>query len=230
MIASYLVDANRSSHPLEDLALEHTGYKALTEEDVCGRGAKSVSFAQIPVQAALDYARRAIRPGAAARARRCARSWRATASTPVYEELEHPLLPGADGDRARRRPHRRAGARLAGAAHRRGALHAGAPHLRAVGRGIQHQLAEEARRDPLRQDGADDGDAEADVEDEGALDGVRGAGGARPGPRAAAAGARVARPDEAEGHLHRRPAAARESRDRAACTPASTRRSRRPAV
>ena len=66
MIASYLVDANRSSHPLEELALEHTGYKALTEEDVCGRGAKSISFSQIPVQAALDYARRAIRPGAPA--------------------------------------------------------------------------------------------------------------------------------------------------------------------
>jgi DNA polymerase-1 len=56
MLASYLVDATRSSHPLEDLALEHTGYKALTEEEVCGRGAKSVSFAQVPIQAALDFA------------------------------------------------------------------------------------------------------------------------------------------------------------------------------
>jgi DNA polymerase I len=56
MLASYLVDATRSSHPLEDLALEHTGYKALTEEDVCGRGAKSISFAQVPIQAALDFA------------------------------------------------------------------------------------------------------------------------------------------------------------------------------
>jgi DNA polymerase I len=56
MIASYLLDATRSSHPLEDLALEHAGYKALKEEDVCGRGAKAVSFATIPVQAALDYA------------------------------------------------------------------------------------------------------------------------------------------------------------------------------
>src|SRR5262249_37008998 len=33
MIASYLVDATRSEHRLEDLALEHTSYKALTEED-----------------------------------------------------------------------------------------------------------------------------------------------------------------------------------------------------
>jgi DNA polymerase I len=56
MLASYLVDATRSSHPLEEVALEHTGYKALTEEDICGRGAKSVSFAQVPIQAALDFA------------------------------------------------------------------------------------------------------------------------------------------------------------------------------
>jgi DNA polymerase-1 len=56
MIASYLLDATRSEHRLEDLALEHTSYKALKEEDVCGRGAKSVSLADVPVEAALDYA------------------------------------------------------------------------------------------------------------------------------------------------------------------------------
>ena len=42
--------------PLEDLALEHTSYKALKEEDVCGRGAKAVSLADVPVDAAIDYA------------------------------------------------------------------------------------------------------------------------------------------------------------------------------
>ena len=56
MIASYLLDATRSSHPLEDLAIEHAGYKALKEEDVCGRGAKAVSFATIPLETALDFA------------------------------------------------------------------------------------------------------------------------------------------------------------------------------
>jgi DNA polymerase-1 len=56
MIASYLLDATRSEHRLEDLALEHTSYKALRDEDVCGRGAKAVSLAEVPVEAALDYA------------------------------------------------------------------------------------------------------------------------------------------------------------------------------
>lgn len=55
MLASYLLDATRSSHLLEDLALEHSGYKALREEDLCGRGAKAVPFAQIPAEDALNY-------------------------------------------------------------------------------------------------------------------------------------------------------------------------------
>jgi DNA polymerase I len=92
MIASYLVDANRSSHPLEDLALEHTGYKALTEEDVCGRGAKAVAFTQIPVQAALDYAGErsdlALQLAAPLRAILARDGLEA-----LYEEMEHPLLP-----------------------------------------------------------------------------------------------------------------------------------------
>lgn len=56
MLASYLLDATRSSHPLEDLALEHSGYKALREEDLCGRGAKAIPFAVVPPETALDYA------------------------------------------------------------------------------------------------------------------------------------------------------------------------------
>ena len=50
MLASYLLDATRSSHPLEELALEHAGYKALREEDVCGRGAKAVSVPRDPAE------------------------------------------------------------------------------------------------------------------------------------------------------------------------------------
>jgi DNA polymerase-1 len=56
MLASYLLDANRSAHPLEDLALEHAGYKAVPEEDLCGRGARSVSFAAIPSETLKGYA------------------------------------------------------------------------------------------------------------------------------------------------------------------------------
>src|SRR6186997_2887870 len=56
MIASYLVDANRSSQALEPIALEQLGYKAVTEEEVRGKGVKAIPFAQVPVDSVLDYA------------------------------------------------------------------------------------------------------------------------------------------------------------------------------
>jgi DNA polymerase-1 len=56
MLASYLVDATRTEHRLEDLSVEYLGYKPLSEEEVCGRGAKAVSLADVPVEAAVDYA------------------------------------------------------------------------------------------------------------------------------------------------------------------------------
>jgi DNA polymerase-1 len=56
MLASYLLDATRNAHKLEDLSLEHTAYRALAEEDICGKGVKAMSLADVPVEAAVDYA------------------------------------------------------------------------------------------------------------------------------------------------------------------------------
>jgi DNA polymerase-1 len=56
MLASYLLDATRTGHPLEETSLEHLGYKALNEEDVCGRGAKAVPFALVSPEVLLDFA------------------------------------------------------------------------------------------------------------------------------------------------------------------------------
>ena len=56
MLASYLLDATRPGHPLEETSLEHLGYKALTEEDICGRGAKAQPLAGLAPELALTYA------------------------------------------------------------------------------------------------------------------------------------------------------------------------------
>jgi DNA polymerase I len=56
MLASYLLDATRSGHPLETSALEYLGYKALLEEDVCGKGAKAISLIDTPPSATLTFA------------------------------------------------------------------------------------------------------------------------------------------------------------------------------
>jgi DNA polymerase-1 len=92
MLASYLLDATRSAHPLEELALEHAGYKALREEDVCGRGAKTIAFSQVPLAEALDYAGE--RSDLALQVAGTLRDLleRETLE-PVYRGLELPLIP-----------------------------------------------------------------------------------------------------------------------------------------
>ena len=56
LIASYLLDATRSSYLLGDLALEQIGYKAIRREEVVGKGAKAMSFADVPAEAAAEFA------------------------------------------------------------------------------------------------------------------------------------------------------------------------------
>jgi len=92
MLASFLLDSSRSEHLLEDLALEHTSYKALSEEDVCGRGVKALSLAEIPVEAALDYAaERADLVGQLAP--RFRELLAQEQLTEVYDTIERPLIP-----------------------------------------------------------------------------------------------------------------------------------------
>jgi DNA polymerase I len=92
MIASYLLDSTRSAHPLEELALEHTGYKALREEDVCGRGVKALTFPSLPIESALDFAGE--RADLALQLSDTLRDLLAKESLDaLYDTLEHPLVP-----------------------------------------------------------------------------------------------------------------------------------------
>jgi DNA polymerase I len=91
MIAGYLLDANYA-HPLEDLAIEHTGYKALREEDVCGRGVKAISLAAIPLDRAVDFAgeRADLALQVSGKLEALVKS---EGLQRVYDELEAPLIP-----------------------------------------------------------------------------------------------------------------------------------------
>ena len=92
MLASYLLDATRSAHLLEDLALEHAGYKALREEDLCGRGAKAMTFAQLPLERMLDFAGErsdlALQMAVPLR-----EQLRKEELEKLYEDIERPLVP-----------------------------------------------------------------------------------------------------------------------------------------
>jgi DNA polymerase I len=91
MIGSYLIDPTRSAHTLEDTALEHLGYKALTVEDVCGAGSR-IPLWQQPPDRLCDFAcERAdlplqLAPILAARLD-------SEALTAVWKTLERPLVP-----------------------------------------------------------------------------------------------------------------------------------------
>ena len=92
MIGSYLLDPTRSAHGLEDTALEHLGYKAVSAESLTGKGARAIPIADLPPAALRDYAaERAdlplqLAPDLEARLE-------AEGLTRVWRELEEPLIP-----------------------------------------------------------------------------------------------------------------------------------------
>jgi DNA polymerase-1 len=55
MLESYVWEAHKA-HTLESLAFRHLGRTALTYEDVCGKGANQIPFAQVEVSRAAAYA------------------------------------------------------------------------------------------------------------------------------------------------------------------------------
>lgn len=92
MVASYLLDATRATPTLETVALEVTGYLALTAEMVRGKGAKAPGFDQLPPDAVLSFAcERADLPLQAADRVRAQLEEQDLIA--LYRELEQPLLP-----------------------------------------------------------------------------------------------------------------------------------------
>ena len=55
MIASYLIDATRSTHAVEELALEQIGYKAIEPDALFGRGAKARLCGDLPAEAVVEW-------------------------------------------------------------------------------------------------------------------------------------------------------------------------------
>ena len=93
MCLSYVLDAGRTErHGLDHLALNLLQVQTIKYEDLCGKGAKQISFAEVPPEAACAYA--------SEDADICLRLWmmyrprlaREGVSS-VYERLERPLIP-----------------------------------------------------------------------------------------------------------------------------------------
>jgi DNA polymerase I len=92
ILVSYVIDATRSDHRLEDLALEELSYRMGDEETLRGKGVKALAFAQVPADAMVKYA------GERADltlqlAPRLWSSMQTAGLEPVYRDLELPLVP-----------------------------------------------------------------------------------------------------------------------------------------
>ncbi len=92
MLLSYVLDAGRTKHNLDDLAFRLLGHETIKFSDVAGSGKKQVTFAEVPLDAARDYAaedadityrlHKELKPRLAA-----------DRVTTVYETIERPLVP-----------------------------------------------------------------------------------------------------------------------------------------
>jgi DNA polymerase-1 len=92
ILESYVLDATRSNHNLEDLALEELTYRMGDEETLRGKGAKALGFAQVPSEAMTKFA------GERADltlqlAPRLTTAMQAAGLESVYRDLELPLIP-----------------------------------------------------------------------------------------------------------------------------------------
>jgi DNA polymerase-1 len=56
MLLSYTLDGSSHGHGMDELAELHLGYKTIHYEDVAGKGAKQISFAEVPIDKASEYA------------------------------------------------------------------------------------------------------------------------------------------------------------------------------
>lgn len=56
MLESYVLDSTASRHDMDSLALKYLGHKCISYEEVAGKGAKQLSFNEVPIETAAPYA------------------------------------------------------------------------------------------------------------------------------------------------------------------------------
>jgi DNA polymerase I len=93
MLESYVLDSTATRHDMDSVALKYLDHETIRYEDVAGKGAKQISFDQVPVATAAPYAAE----DADITLRLHRELWPRLVATPglqhIYEDLERPLVP-----------------------------------------------------------------------------------------------------------------------------------------
>jgi len=93
MLESYVLDSTATRHDMDSLALKYLGHTTIHYEDVAGKGAKQIPFAQVAIEQAGPYAAE----DADITLRLHQHLWPQLQALPalqkLYDELEMPLVP-----------------------------------------------------------------------------------------------------------------------------------------
>ena len=93
MLESYVLDATGSRHDLDSLALKYLGQRTIHFEDIAGKGAKQLTFNQVPIEQAAPYAAEDAEVTLRLHQHLSAKLDQESALSTLYRELEIPLVP-----------------------------------------------------------------------------------------------------------------------------------------
>jgi len=93
MLESYVLDATGSRHDLDSLALKYLGQRTIHFEAIAGKGAKQLTFNQVPIEQAAPYAAEDAEVTLRLHQHLSAKLDQESALSALYRELEIPLVP-----------------------------------------------------------------------------------------------------------------------------------------
>ena len=93
MLESYVLDSTSSRHDLDTLALSHLNQSTISFEEVAGKGAKQLTFNQVPIEQAAPYAAEDAEVTWRLHAVLADRLHQVESLSSLYRELEIPLVP-----------------------------------------------------------------------------------------------------------------------------------------
>ena len=93
MLESYVIDSAGSRHDLDTLALKYLGQRTIHFEDIAGKGAKQLTFNQVPIEQAAPYAAEDAEVTFRLHQQLSEKLKQEPALSALYRELEIPLVP-----------------------------------------------------------------------------------------------------------------------------------------
>ena len=93
MLESYILDAAGSRHDLDTLALKYLGQRTIHFEDIAGKGAKQLTFNQVPIEQAAPYAAEDAEVTLRLHQMLSEKLNQTSSLSTLYRELEMPLVP-----------------------------------------------------------------------------------------------------------------------------------------